>query len=92
MKLFIASQLVYIHANAPAVVKGSFNSLSSYEDLEDVKAFFKDKDVRKFRLSVSQTYDSIQANADWLERDSADVEQVSWDRRGGELCACRLAD
>ena len=58
------------------MVKGSFNSLSSYEDLEEVKAFFKDKDVRKFRLAVSQTFDSIQANADWLARDKEDVSQV----------------
>lgn len=57
------------------MVKGSFNSLTSYEDLEDAKAFFKDKDVRKFRLSVSQTFDSIQASADWLKRDLEDVEQ-----------------
>lgn len=57
------------------LVKGSFNSLSSYEDLEEVKAFFKDKDVRKFRLAVSQTFDSIQANADWLARDKEDVSQ-----------------
>jgi hypothetical protein len=59
------------------VVKGSFNSLTSYEDLADVKAFFKDKDVRKFRLAVEQTFDSIQASADWLKRDQEDVSQVS---------------
>lgn len=34
-------------------------------------------DVSKFKLVVSQAYDSIQASADWLSRDKKDVEQVS---------------
>lgn len=59
------------------MVKGAFNSFSSYEDLEKCKAFFKDKDIRKFKLAVSQTFDSVQASADWLKRDTEDVKQVS---------------
>lgn len=59
------------------MVKGGFSSYSSFEDLDKAKAFFEGKDVRKFRLAVSQTYDSIQAAADWLKRDTEDVTQVS---------------
>jgi aminopeptidase 2 len=73
------------------VIKGAFNQLTSYEDLEKAKQFFKDKgelyhcseeaslrgvDVSRFRLVVSQAYDSIQASADWLSRDKNDVEEV----------------
>ncbi|OWZ56597.1 aminopeptidase 2 [Cryptococcus neoformans] len=56
------------------LVKGSFAQLSSRKDLEDVKAFFETKDTRKFKLAVAQTCDSIQAAANWIERDSKDVE------------------
>ncbi len=28
-------------------------------------------------MTVSQTYDTIQASADWLKRDQKDVEEVS---------------
>lgn len=72
------------------VVKFGFNSLTTLEDLERVKAFFKDKgmshlqrgsmlmtDTRKFALAASQTYEAIEASANWLNRDQKDVEQVS---------------
>jgi len=34
-------------------------------------------DTRKFTLAVSQTYEAIEASANWLDRDQKDVEQVS---------------
>ena len=34
-------------------------------------------DTRKFTLAVSQTYEAIDASANWLDRDQKDVEQVS---------------
>lgn len=37
------------------------------------------QDTRKFKLAVAQTCDSIQAAADWIERDSKDVENVSFE-------------
>lgn len=33
-------------------------------------------DTRKFTLAVSQTYEAIEASANWLNRDKTDVEQV----------------
>jgi len=35
-------------------------------------------DTRKFALAASQTYEAIEASANWLNRDQKDVEQVSW--------------
>jgi len=58
------------------VVKGSLNSFTTHEDLERFKKFFADKDIRKCKLAVHQTFDAIQAAADWLKRDTKDVEQV----------------
>lgn len=76
------------------LIKGSLASLSSKEDLAKVKAFFKDKDVRRFRLSVAQVYDTIQAASDWLERDQKDVEEVRTRRgtRRGKKHHHRLCD
>lgn len=34
-------------------------------------------DIRKFHRAVSQTYDTIQAAADWVKRDAKDVDEVS---------------
>jgi len=34
-------------------------------------------DTRKFALAASQTYEAIEASANWLNRDRKDVEQVS---------------
>ncbi|WRT67329.1 uncharacterized protein IL334_004299 [Kwoniella shivajii] len=57
------------------LVKGAFASLSSHEDFKMVKDFFKDKDIRKYKSAVAQTLDSIQAAADWVDRDSQDIEE-----------------
>lgn len=72
------------------MVKGAINSFTSHEDLERFKKFFQDKgkrwvlqdefissaDIKKCKLAVHQSFDAIQAAADWLSRDSKDVEQV----------------
>jgi hypothetical protein len=34
-------------------------------------------DTRKYTLAASQTYEAIEASANWLNRDQKDVEQVS---------------
>lgn len=38
-------------------------------------------DTRKFTLAVSQTYEAIEASANWVNRDQKDVEQVSFEKR-----------
>jgi hypothetical protein len=40
---------------------------------------YSSADIKKCKLAVHQSFDAIQAAADWLNRDSKDVEQV----RGG---------
>jgi hypothetical protein len=45
-------------------------------------------DTRKFTLAVSQTYEAIEASANWVNRDQKDVEQVSFsDRDKGSVVA-----
>lgn len=57
------------------LVTYAFNSLTTEQDLKDVDAFFKDKDNSKYKLSLAQVKDTIQAQAAWLSRDKQDVEQ-----------------
>ena len=42
-------------------------------------------DIRKFHRGVSQTYDTIQAAAEWLSRDQKDVEEVGGTVELGDL-------
>lgn len=37
-----------------------------------------EEDISRYKLSVHQVYDTLQAASDWLERDQQDVEQVSF--------------
>jgi hypothetical protein len=71
------------------VIKAGFTSLSSHEDLANARKFFEDKDISKFRLPVLQTFDAMQAAADWLSRDKQDVEEVRFSffvRGKGKKC------
>lgn len=58
------------------LIKFSLQYLTTKEDLVKIQAFFKDKDTRRFKLTIEQVYDSIQASINWLERDQEDVNQV----------------
>jgi len=55
-------------------IKYSFENLSTEADLAETDAFFKDKDISKFNLSLHQALDSIRANIAWLKRSKDDVE------------------
>ncbi|KAL9931881.1 hypothetical protein V8E36_009196 [Tilletia maclaganii] len=65
------------------LVEYSFSSLTTKADLEDVQAFFKDKDVAKYSMGLQQGLDSVRANSQWLERDAPDVE--AWLKSNGYL-------
>ncbi|KAK0521743.1 Aminopeptidase 2 mitochondrial [Tilletia horrida] len=70
------------------LIEYSFSSLTTKADLEDVQAFFKDKDVAKYSMGLQQGLDSVRANSQWLERDAADVE--AWLKGNGYLDASKL--
>jgi len=58
------------------IVKYTFSGYSSEKDAEDIESFFKDKDVSKYNLALTQALDSIRANAVWLDRAKGDI--VGW--------------
>lgn len=57
------------------LVSYAFGGLTSKKDLQWVDSFFEGKDVTKYKLALAQTRDKITGASNWLERDSADVEQ-----------------
>ncbi|KAE8222062.1 hypothetical protein CF319_g4685 [Tilletia indica] len=70
------------------LIEYSFSSLTTKADLEDVQAFFKDKEVAKYSMGLQQGLDSVRANSQWLERDAADVE--AWLKSKGYLEPSKL--
>jgi len=67
-------------------VERAFGGLASNKDYEDVKAFFKDKDVSKFKMSLEQTLDGIQARTAYIKRSTADLEKWldAWEKKNAQ--------
>ncbi|KAG8910898.1 Aminopeptidase 2 mitochondrial [Tulasnella sp. 417] len=55
------------------IVKYSFQYLTTEKDADALEAWFKDKDISKYNLALSQSLERIRANAKWLERCKGDV-------------------
>lgn len=53
-----------------------FGSLTSREDLDDIHAFFEDKNTDKYDMVLQQTKDTIRNAIEWLDRDREDVTEV----------------
>lgn len=66
-----------------SVVAMCTNNFTSKEQAKEVEAFFKDKDTSGFDRAVAQTLDTIATKANWVERDSKDVE--AWLKHKGYL-------
>lgn len=50
---------------------GHFASIKAHDEIKD---FFKDKDIYGFERSLEQVLDAIKTNAAWVERDAISVE------------------
>ena len=57
------------------LIECSFGMLASDKDAQEVEAFFKTKDTKKFNMGLSQGLEGVRARAAWLERDREDVKQ-----------------
>ncbi|KAE8260863.1 hypothetical protein A4X13_0g94 [Tilletia indica] len=57
------------------IVESCITRFTRKEDLDDVEAFFKDKETSKFSMGLQQGLDSIRSNSRWLQRDSEDVAE-----------------
>lgn len=66
-----------------SLIKASISMFSQEADAQDVERFFAERNTSKFSMSLAQGLDSVRAQAQWLQRDAADVE--SWLRSHGYL-------
>ncbi|KAE8234742.1 hypothetical protein CF326_g220 [Tilletia indica] len=57
------------------IVESCITRFTRKEDLDDVEAFFKDKETSKYSMGLQQGLDSIRSNSRWLQRDSEDVAE-----------------
>jgi len=56
------------------IVQSSTASLTRQEQLDELLAFFEDKDKGGYDRSLAQSIDSIKAKIEWTKRDGADVK------------------
>ncbi|KAK0503051.1 leucyl aminopeptidase [Armillaria luteobubalina] len=70
-------QVIYkrfeLNATLKYLVEISFGSLSTTKDYEETEAFFKDKEVSKYSLSLAQTLDTIRARVGYIGRATEDL-------------------
>ncbi|KAK0197309.1 leucyl aminopeptidase [Armillaria mellea] len=62
-----------LNATLKYLVEVSFGSLSTSKDYEETEAFFKDKEVSKYNLSLAQTLDTIRARVGYIGRATEDL-------------------
>lgn len=62
-----------LNATLKYLVEASFGLLSTAKDYEETEAFFKDKDVSKYNLSLAQTLDTIRARVGYIEGGTEDL-------------------
>lgn len=55
------------------LIESSFDGLATHRDADEVEAFFKDRDVRRYAMALSQGLESVRARAAWLDRSRDDV-------------------
>ncbi len=65
------------------LIESSFGMLASEKDAQEVEAFFKDKETKKFAMGLSQGLEGVRARAAWLERGREDVK--AWLSQEGYL-------
>lgn len=65
------------------LVEYSVRSLTTQKDADAVRAFFADKDTKRFNTGLEQGLDSVRASAFWLSQDRSDVQ--AWLQSAGYL-------
>jgi aminopeptidase 2 len=57
-----------------SVVSIATSSFTKREHIQDIEAFFAEKNTKGYDKSLAQSIDAISAKAAWIERDSGDVK------------------
>ncbi|KAJ4001405.1 leucyl aminopeptidase [Lentinula boryana] len=60
----------------------TYGGLSTQKDLDEMNAFFKDKDTSKYHMGLAQSLDSIRARIAYIKHSSSDVRHwlESWNK------------
>lgn len=56
------------------VLNVSISGFTSYNDIDEINAFFKDKSTKGYDQNLAQAIDTVKSKAQWVSRDSEDVE------------------
>ncbi|KAJ3797238.1 leucyl aminopeptidase [Lentinula aff. detonsa] len=64
------------------LVETTYGGLSTQKDLDEMNAFFKDKDTSKYHMGLAQSLDSIRARIAYIKHSSSDVRHwlESWNK------------
>lgn len=55
------------------IVRICISGFTQFKQVEEIKAFFADKDCKGFDMALAQSLDSITTKAKWVERDGSDL-------------------
>lgn len=58
-----------------SIVSATFENLTKEEDYQRTVDFFKDKDISRYNLALSQTLESLRASRAWIERSTTDIAE-----------------
>lgn len=57
-------------------VQSIIQGFASFDKLNEIKDFFKDKDTKEYQRPLQQSLESVHVRAKWVERDNENVR--SW--------------
>lgn len=58
-----------------SAVRSSVGGFTTFEKIEEVKAFFADKDTKEYARPLQQALEGAMVNAKWIQRDAAAVAE-----------------
>ena len=67
-----------LHPSSPLLghlLNVTISGFTSYQDISTIKEFFDKKDTKGYDKSLAQAIDTIESKAQWVSRDTADVEK-----------------
>ena len=73
-----------LHPSSPLLghlLTVTVSGFTTYQDISKVKAFFDKRDTKGYNNSLAQAIDTIEAKAQWVQRDAEEVEQFLKDSK-----------
>ena len=58
-----------------SAVRSAVSGFTSFDKIEEIEAFFADKDTKEYARPLQQALEAAKVNAKWIERDNAVVAE-----------------